>query len=286
MRIAVVGSSGYIAEFLLEQFAKEKNIEYVLKIDQDEAADAFLNLQEPYRFGYSLLDDIDFVVFTAAVSSPDKCAEDNDFCWDINVTGTSHFIHEAINRKCKVIFFSSDAVFGNIPGKIYTEQSATQAQTPYGKMKKTVEDEFKLISNFKTIRLSYVVSVKDRFVSYCLGCMQQDKIAEVFHPFYRNCIVVSDVVKAVIWLLWNWNKYEPFALNLAGNELISRVRIADELNQIFNNRLRYIICEPSDGFYKNRPQNTQMKSIYIQKYNILENCTFTEKIREEILGYI
>lgn len=280
MKIALVGSGGYIASFLLERFATEKNIESVLRIDQSKNADVFLNLQKPEKFDYALLDGIDVVVFTAAISGPDKCAEKFDFCWGINVTGTGYFIREAIKRDCCVLFFSSDAVFGDIPGEIYTEESETKAQTPYGRMKKAVEDEFKADSHFKAIRLSYVASAKDRFVSYCLGCIEKSEEADIFHPFYRNCIVVGDVVDMVCWLLNHWDEYKPFVLNVAGKELVSRVRIADELNRILDGKLKYKISTPGEDFYKNRPKITQMRSLYMAKYGILEDNTFTEKIQK------
>ena len=180
------------------------------------------------------------------------------------------------------MFFSSDAVFGDIPGEIYTEKSETRAETPYGRMKKAVEDEFKKNSRFKAIRLSYVVSTRDRFVSYCLECMQKNEAADIFHPFYRNCIVVSDVVDVIIWFINHWSEYPDFALNVAGSELISRIRIADELNRQFANRLKYTISTPDGNFYKNRPQITQMKSLYMQEYGILKDETFTEKLKKEL----
>lgn len=57
------------------------------------------------RFDYSTLDNIDYIIFTAAVSGPDQCAEEFDLCWKVNVDGTLFFITEAIKRKCKVLFF-------------------------------------------------------------------------------------------------------------------------------------------------------------------------------------
>lgn len=282
MNVALVGSSGYIAGYLLQRFSGEPCISKVLKIDQGGDAQVNLSLLEPEGFDYSLLDDIDYVIFTAAVSGPDKCADEYDFCWSVNVTGTNYFIREALGRNCKVLFFSSDAVFGDIPGEIYTEISETRAETPYGRMKKTVEDEFKSNPHFKAIRLSYVVSAKDRFVSYCLGCMERNETADVFHPFYRNCIVVSDVVDAVMWFMKHWGEYPVFALNVAGRELVSRIRIADELNRYFSNRLAYTISTPDGSFYRNRPQITQMKSLYIHKYGIVDEGSFTEKIQKEL----
>lgn len=44
--------------------------------------------------------------------------------------------------------------------------------------------------------------------------------------------MVSDVVKVVEWMINNWEEFTDFVLNVAGNELISRVRIADEINRI------------------------------------------------------
>ena len=278
MRAAVVGSSGYIAGYLLTK------IENVLKIDQTPEADMHLNLAEAEKFDYSVLDGVDFVIFTAAISGPDLCAKEFEKCWNINVTGTEHFISRAIAHGCKVLFFSSDAVFGDIPGEIYTELSETKAQTPYGRMKKAVEDHFKEDPNFKAIRLSYVVSKNDRFVSYCLRCMKTGETADIFHPFYRNCITVSDVVHTVDWLVNHWDSFELRLLNVAGTELVSRVRIVEELNRIMASRLKYTITSPGEDFYKNRPRITQMRSLYLDTYDILENKSFTEKLKKELEG--
>ena len=281
MNIGLVGSSGYIANFLFETLEKETNVKNIVKIDLSDEADIFLNLLSPENFNYELLDNIDIVIFTAAISSPDQCAVEFETCWKINVIGTSYFIKKAIEHNCKVLFFSSDAVFGNISDKIYTEKSETKANTAYGKMKKEIEDLFKNEPNFKAIRLSYVVSKKDKFVSYCLDCIKENKIAEIFHPFYRNCITISQVMNVVQWLINHWDKYEPFVLNVAGQELVSRVRIADEINRLYGSKLNYIISKPSKKFYENRPQITQMKSLYLEKYEILEQSTFTENLQRE-----
>ena len=281
-KVAIIGSSGYIANYIKARLRNEGMADRIVNIDQTDEVDVKLDLMNAEAFDYSKLDDVEYVIMTAAISGPDKCAEEYDFCNQINVVGTSYFIKEAIKKKCKVIFFSSDAVFGDISGMTYTEQSETNANTPYGQMKKAVEDEFKDSSYFKAIRLSYVVSAKDRFVSYCLGCIDRNEEAEVFHPFYRNCITVSDVVGVVVWLINNWDVYTPWVLNVAGKELVSRVRIADEINRYLGNNLKYKIISPEEVFYRNRPKITQMQSVYMQKYGILEDNTFTEKIQKEL----
>lgn len=282
MKTALVGSSGYIAQFILKRLAEESEIESVLKIDKDEKADAYLDLSEAEKFDYAVLDDINFVVFTAAISGPDQCAKEFDACWKINVTGTSYFIREAIKRNCRVLFFSSDAAFGDIAGKIYDEESPTDAYTPYGKMKKAVEDEFKNDPSFKAIRLSYVASAKDKYYTYLLNCIKKGEIADIFHPFYRNVTVVSDVVDIVTYFALHWDEYEHTFLNVAGKELVSRVRMADELNRFLGGKLKYTISMPGEEFFTNRPRITQMKSLYMNKYGIVGDKSFTEKIAKEL----
>ena len=221
MNIGIVGSTGYIAQFLIEHFETCSNIAKVVKFDKSDLADIYLDLQDCEKFNFDLLDGLSYLIFT------------------------------------------SDAVFGDIDGFIYNEKSETMAKTPYGRMKKAVEDEFKQSAYFKAIRLSYVASSKDRFVSYCMSCMEKGEIADVYHPFYRNCIVVSDVVKVVEWMINNWEEFTDFVLNVAGNELISRVRIADEINRIKKGKLKYTITVPEERFYQNRPTITQMERLYL-----------------------
>lgn len=284
MRTALVGSSGYIAKYIEKRFSEEKDIDLILKMDKSDSADQYLDLAEAEKFNYGILDDVDFVVFTAAVSGPDQCAIDYDNCWNINVVGTTYFIKEAIKHNCRVLFFSSDAVFGNDSSVIYNEESLTAAHTPYGKMKKAVEDEFANEPLFKAIRLSYVVSAKDRFVTYCINCINNNEIADIYHPFYRNAITVSDVVDVVIYFAFHWKDYSPTFFNVAGKELISRIRIADELNMLLGERLKYSVSTPGGDFFANRPMITRMNSIYNQKYEIIIDNSFAEKFENEMKG--
>jgi dTDP-4-dehydrorhamnose reductase len=283
MKIAIVGSEGYIAGHLIRSLLKQNDVEELVKIDQCQSEDViFMNLLEPEQFSYDILDNVDYVIFTAAISGPDQCAKQYDFCKKVNVDGTGYFIQKAIDHNCNVLFFSSDAVFSSQPNEIYDEHSNTNASTPYGVMKKTIEDQFKENPRFKAIRLSYVVSANDKFVSYCLNCIRQKSQAEIFHPFYRNCITVSDVIQTVLWLGRNWDVLQSFVLNITGIELVSRIRIADEINRLFDNQLHYTVANPDEDFFKNRPKITQMKSCYLYKYSIVPERTFTERIMEEM----
>ena len=58
--------------------------------------------------------------------------------------------------------------------------------------------------------------------------------------------------------------------------------MADEMNRYLGNKLKYVVSQPDENFFKNRPQVTQMKSKYLYNLNINENKTFTEKFQEEL----
>ena len=277
MKIAIVGSSGYIAKYLIDTLSINNKI---IRIDKVGDVDYCLDLENPSFFDYCCLDDVDIIIFTAAISGPDKCASDYELCWSINVTGTKYFIEQAIKYNCKVLFFSSDATFGENKGYAFDEESSTNAYTAYGKMKKAIEDSFVGNHLFKAIRLSYVISRNDKFTSYCLKCLDNKEVVEVFDPFCRNCITIFDVLNSVKWLTENWDIYIPTFLNIAGKELISREDIVKEINKYCDNKIEYKIVNPDKSFFMNRPSITMMKSIYNEQYHIYEDNSFTEKMSE------
>ena len=96
MNIGIVGSTGYIAQFLIEHFETCSNIAKVVKFDKSDLADIYLDLQDCEKFNFDLLDGLSYLIFTAAISGPDMCAKEYEMCWNINVIGTTKFISEAI----------------------------------------------------------------------------------------------------------------------------------------------------------------------------------------------
>lgn len=264
MKIALVGSTGYIGKKLYSELSAFLDKD-VIRIDRNRDDKYALDLRCAEKFDFNLLDDIEYLVFTSAVSSPDKCAESYDECRRVNVEGTIFFIEEAIKHNVKTLFFSSDAVYGMDDGHPFTELSELNPITPYGCMKAEVERYFCKSSLFKSLRLSYVISENDKFTKYCIDCYKRGKIAEIYHPFYRNVVSIDIVLEAVKWMISNWDRYKLSTLCVAGNELVSRVRIVDEINRVIRPNLNYCVKNPYEEFYKNRPALTEMTSIYLNK---------------------
>ncbi|MBR5755479.1 MAG: sugar nucleotide-binding protein [Erysipelotrichaceae bacterium] len=281
MKIALVGSSGYISHFIIDRLGKDNEI---IRIDRQGDVDHVVDLEKADIFDYDVLNDVGYVIFPAAISSPDLCEKEYDTCWRINVEGTSYFIEEALKRGCRTLFFSSDAVFGDHPDEVFDEESETAASTAYGKMKKAVEDRFKDDDNFKAIRLSYVVSRQDKFSRYVLICAEKNEVCEVYDPFCRNCITINDVLTCIEYLINNWEDYPHTFLNIAGKDLVSREDIVKELKDKLNLDLEYKVVYPGNEFYSCRPKITRMTSRYLSEYGILPDESFSEKMEKELKG--
>ena len=279
-RIIVIGNTGFIGSSLIEYLKKRG---YKVVTAGRKNADWYIDLENPDFADYDNFSSDDYVLFTAAISSPDKCQQDFQLCWQVNVDGTAEVIQAAIDKGAKVLFFSSDAVYSSDPLHVFDEESPIAPDFPYGKMKAIIEQRFAEYEEFKAIRLSYVVSKSDKYMHYLLKCADSGKEAEVFHPYYRNSITLSDVCKSVNWLIENWDIFPSQYLNLAGLELVSRIRIADELRRI-NDRFCYTIVEPGEDFYLVRPPIIQMQSIYLYNYGIIECKSFSEAFQSEVRG--
>lgn len=76
MKIAIVGSSGYIAKHLMNAFTSQLPNCEIVKIDMVGEVDLSLQLSTPADFDYDKIKGIDYIIFTAAISGPDMCANE------------------------------------------------------------------------------------------------------------------------------------------------------------------------------------------------------------------
>lgn len=281
-KVAIVGCNSFIG-MQLTPFLKINGYEVTgLSRSKSEYTDQFVDLAQSKSINLDLLNEMDYVIVAAAISSPDKCENQFELCYKINVQGTSYLIHEALKRKCKVIFFSSDAVYGDDIGISFTENTPVNPISNYGKMKNSVEISFDGEENFKSLRLSYVFSYFDKFTQYYLSCLKNREKAAIFHPLYRNVICLEDLLHTVKVVMDKWETIPNHIINVCGNELISRVNLADTINRIFNIETQYEIVPMKEEFLKIRPKITNMKSLYLP--DLLENYykSFYEKARLEL----
>jgi nucleoside-diphosphate-sugar epimerase len=256
-RYFVIGGRGYIGAalyaaipdrectFATASVESEGFIRLRLEVPQD-----FSNL--PISFG-------DVAFLTAAISSPDVCVREHDRAWAANVSGTSEFIDNVIARGGRVVFFSSDTVYGERTDP-FDETAILNPAGAYAEMKAEVETRFLGHPLFRSIRLSYVFSRLDKFTRYLSSCTERGEEAELFHPFYRAIVYRDDVVEGALALARHWDDFPQPVINFCGPEVLSRIDFAERLMAGALPSLRFQVTEPGEEFFHNRPRVIAMSS--------------------------
>lgn len=274
----IIGKNGFIAKKLISRKKYQ-----LTTSNLEDTSSLFLDLQNSDNFDFNVINNDMTIVFLAAVSSPDDCNNNHNKAYKINVTGTKYFIGEAIKKGAKVLFFSSDVVYGNTL-EMVDENSKTNPFGNYAKMKDEVEIAFENKKNFKVFRLSYVLSKEDKYLSYLKSCIDKNEVAEVFHPFSRKVVYIEDVLEAIENVIARWDDFENQKFNICGDEDISRKDIADFYNEEVGNMLKYTILEPNDKFWEARPKDINITTLYLEKLLGKKSTKIKDAITKIIKG--
>lgn len=263
MRWHIVGADGYIGRNLTKRIPIETDVLCYTQSGADNSIPLELTALDSGIF--HRIEAGDFVVFLAAISSPDICEKQYEAAYAINVTGTAEFIEKCIERGANVLFFSSDVVNG---GTLPCSVDETYVGTPigkYGEMKREIEQRFNGNPHFKAFRLSYVYSRQDKFSRYLDDCAEKGVCAEVFDALYRSVVYLEDIFEAIFRLSESFDKWENTIFNLSGPELLSRKDLAVLYVQNVAPSLRFVPVVPSEEFFQARPNIIATKSLYLEK---------------------
>lgn len=264
MKVVIVGSSGLIAKRLGDSGIKQEHSVFFTSRKEDFSG-GFLDLARAENFDYEWLKNADLILHLGAISSPDLCASDYNSAYQINVTGTKYFLERALKKGSKVLFFSSDYVYGeSFENEVFDENSVIKPFGEYGKMKAEVEEEFLDHSNFKVFRLSYVFAKDDKFTSYLRECTETLTRPEVFDPLVRNVVYIEDLILAIRNLINNFDHFKPKIINVCGDAPLSRVDMANLYQKFVDPGLQYKVVNPGKDFFISRPKKILLKSLYLE----------------------
>lgn len=274
----IVGSDGYIASRLLPRIPFEiKYYGYTMAGTEETAP---LELTDLKSANFEKIQKGDYVIFLAAVSSPDVCRDQYEMAYAINVTGTKKFIETCTARGANVLFFSTDVVIGA------TTQAAYETSIPhpfgnYGRMKREIEEYFAGNNLVKVFRLSYVMSNRDKFISYLNGCADSGSVADVFSALYRSVVYIEDVISAVIALGKSFDQWENQIFHICGEELIGRSDLAAMFKEKIKPNLQYTVSMPDTKFFEARPNIIETKSMFLEKLLNRKPTKVADAIEEE-----
>lgn len=225
-----------------------------------------LELTEADKFDYGFIRPGDYVVHLAALSLPDQVAKNPKLARAINVTGTIRFMRGCLERGARVVFFSSDMVYGpSLDDSAFDEDSPLNPMAPYETMKAEVEEAMLGEPGFKVLRPSYMGSLDDKYTKTLAEYATSGKTAEPFRNMLRTVIHLDDAVRAVGRLYLQWDKTEARVINLCGPKLISRADMVAAYQKVVAPELTSVASDAPEGFFDNRPKVLRVRSKYLEK---------------------
>jgi len=268
--LKIIGATGNVGKRVLE-----KSLE--IWHDDVEAIATRLD-KEPLNYDFDSLTPDDVIVFCAAVSEPSVCAKNPEYARKVNVESTIEFIEKSLERHAKVIFLSSDAVYGDKKFP-FDEKWDIDPNGIYGNMKSEVEKKFLGDPHVKILRSSYNFFKEDRFVSYLEKCAKTGEVAEVFSPFARSVIHREDTVDVILSLSRRWDHSQ--IINCGGPENLCRSEFAQIVKEELYPDLKINVVRPDDKFYQDRPAVINMMSPLLTNILGRPQRTLREAIRME-----
>ena len=145
MATYLVGATGNIGKRVVEKGGDKINVisRFELKLDQRPL---YYNFDAKTIGGTAIKED-DVIIFAAAISEPSVVSAQFEKALAVNVDSTGEFIETALGKGCKVLFLSSDAVYGDVETG-FDESHPTNPKGAYAEMKARVEKRFEGNPNF------------------------------------------------------------------------------------------------------------------------------------------
>ena len=222
----------------------------------------------------------DTIIFTAAISEPAIVSAQFEKATRVNVESTGEFIQGAIDLGCKVLFLSSDTVYGDVETG-FDESHPINPKGAYAEMKSIVEKRFEGNPNFKSFRCSLNFYKDDRFTQYLKTCAANNVEADIFDPLTRAIVHRDDTVDAILAVANDWNLAEGQYTNCGGPQVLSRAQIAETMKRVALPNLQFKVSRPPSKFYTDRPAFIEMRSPNLKKILGRSPVTFEEAVKIE-----
>lgn len=174
MQVIVTGSRGQLGLDVCAQFQQKGHTVYGLDLPDVDITDAgqvqcFFAKYRP-----------DAVIHCAAFTSVDRAESDPETCTRVNVTGTRNIADAAKSCGAKLVYISSDYIYGGCGDRPLTETTEAHPINVYGKTKYAGESEARVCSRLFIVRTSWVFGLNgDNFVKTMLRLSETQDVLRV-----------------------------------------------------------------------------------------------------------
>lgn len=196
------------------------------------------------------------VVFLRSISSPVFVQQHPKESQKLNVDQTANFISNCLLSNLRVIFTSSDVVYGDTGDSIVNEHDTINPYGLYAIQKAEIEKKFSDCENFITLRLSLVTGSGSKL----RNILSKESNPRIADSFIRSPINVRHVVNLIQCVSGEQLLLpEHKVLNVGGREHISIYELAKIESRAFglNSPVR---THPTELDLEARPQTVRMYS--------------------------
>jgi len=253
MRALIIGATGFIGSYLYGTFKKKYEVIGTSTYDED-----FKNLDmSKFDRTCKIIKDVDpdVICLPAGITNLDYIEKHPVESRKVNVLGTKNIADYCKSRNCRLIFFSSDAVFNGKKGP-YSENEKPNPVSVYGRQKLEAEDIVKKLDDFVIIRTSSVYGWDKKrlnFVSRLISSLKSNKEFKAPIDQYYTPTYVWDLANAALRLA---SKEFNGVYNIAGPDFMNRYEIALNVCEIFKLKKELVIPvkSPQLGQTAKRPK--------------------------------
>lgn len=231
-RILITGAAGMLGRVLCEYFSKSPGYQVSATARRSiPAFDVPMMVFDLSSHDYTPLinwADPDLIIHCAAITDMDYCQNNPEEAFDINAHSVSRILN--VGHRARIIFISSDAVFGNEPS-LPNEENETAPISIYG-MSKQQGERYIIAAGLPhcSVRTTIVgyqpIQERTSFVDFVLRSYEMGKTISLFEDNIFTPISVWDFAAELEWIC---NNETPSLLNVAGSEPVSKYRFGLQL---------------------------------------------------------
>ncbi len=233
-KILITGANGFLGQHLTVFLAthsfsviatsrgecrieKEAAFEYIgVDLCKKTAVEDLIHLHQP-----------NIIIHNAAMSKPDECENNQDTCILNNVTATKYIVDAANAIGAKVIYISTDFIFGD--DGPHAVDATPNPLNFYGASKLLAEQYVQAeAQNFAIVRPVFIYGevwkgMRPTFLHWVKNNLEQHKPIKVVSDQLRTPTYVIDICKGIEAIIVN-NKQGAY--HLAGKDIVSPYQMA------------------------------------------------------------
>lgn len=234
-KILITGSNGLLGQKLVHKLKNHSNFQLVAtSIGENRIKDKNGYVYESMNIAkrtevLKLIEkhQPEVIINTAAMTNVDACEENQEKCWELNVTAVKYLIEAAENCNAHLIHLSTDFVFDGEAGP-YKETDQPNPLSYYGKSKlaseKLLEESKIKWSIVRTIIVYGIVEDMSRsnIVLWAKAALEKKQKLTIVNDQFRSPTLAEDLADACILIA---EKGKKGIFHISGKDFMSIVEL-------------------------------------------------------------